>query len=98
MVDSERGGFYGRIGGDGAVDADAPKGAILNARILWAFSAAYRITGREDYLAAATRAERYLIDRFYDTQFGGVYWSLDAEGGRSTPASSSMPSASPSTG
>ncbi len=80
MVDSERGGFYGRIGGDGAVDADAPKGAILNARILWAFSAAYRITGREDYLAAATRAERYLIDRFYDTQFGGVYWSLDAEG------------------
>ena len=26
MVDSERGGFYGRIGGDGAVDADAPKG------------------------------------------------------------------------
>lgn len=80
MTDSGRGGFYGRIDGGDTLHADAPKGAILNARILWTFSAAYRILRRPEYLDTATRAKRYIIDRFYDNDFGGVYWSLDANG------------------
>ncbi len=80
MVDAERGGFYGRIDGCGAVDAEAPKGAILHARILWAFSAAYRVTKREEYLEAATRAKCYLVEHFVDGEYGGVYWSLTPEG------------------
>ena len=64
MTDSGRGGFYGRIDGGDTLHADAPKGAILNARILWTFSAAYRILRRPEYLDTATRAKRYLIDRF----------------------------------
>ena len=40
MVDHENGGFYGRIDGQGQLHPEAEKGAILNARILWAFSAA----------------------------------------------------------
>lgn len=80
MTDRGRGGFYGRIDGDDTLHADAPKGAILNARILWTFSAAYRILRRPEYLETATRAKRYIIDRFYDNSFGGVYWSLDADG------------------
>ena len=80
MTDSGRGGFYGRIDGGDTLHADAPKGAILNARILWTFSAAYRILRRPEYLDTATRAKRYIIDRFYDNDFGGVYWSLDADG------------------
>ncbi len=43
MVDHEHGGFYGRIDGSGVLHPDAEKGAILNARILWSFSAAYRV-------------------------------------------------------
>lgn len=74
------GGFLGRITGDGVTDAAAPKGAILNARILWAFSAAYRVLGGSQYLDMATRAKREIIDRFYDPEFGGVYWSLDSKG------------------
>ena len=31
------GGFYGSLGRDGAPIADAPKGGVLNARILWTF-------------------------------------------------------------
>lgn len=80
MADKAKGGFYGRIDGDDILHADAPKGAILNGRILWTFSAAYRILGKPEYLETATRAKRYLIDRFYDKDFGGVYWSLDADG------------------
>lgn len=80
MADKAKGGFYGRIDGDDILHADAPKGAILNGRILWTFSAAYRILGKPEYLETATRAKRYLIDKFYDKDFGGVYWSLDADG------------------
>ncbi len=75
-----RGGFLGRISGKGEVDPKAPKGAILNARILWAFSAAYRVLGKEEYLEVATRARDEIINRFYDSEWGGVFWSLDGEG------------------
>ena len=80
MTDRERGGFYGRISGEDVLMPDEPKGAILNARILWTFSAAYRLLKKPEYLATATRAKRYLLDFFYDKQFGGIYWSVDYEG------------------
>ena len=80
MQDNVHGGFYGRICGNGNLHTDAEKGAVLNARLLWTFSAAYRLLGKTEYLSMATRAKRELIDRFYDNEFGGVYWSLDSEG------------------
>ena len=80
MVDRENGGFYGRITGTEELMPEAEKGAILNARILWTFSAAYRLLKKEEYLETATRAKRYLIDHFYDKEYGGVYWSLDYKG------------------
>ena len=80
MVDRENGGFYGRIDGQEVLHADAEKGAILNARILWSFSAAYRVLHDEEYLEAATRAKDYIIDHFIDKEYGGVYWSLDSKG------------------
>ena len=80
MVDQENGGFYGRITGQEELIPRADKGAILNARILWTYSAAYRLLGREEYKEMANRAKRYLIDHFYDSEFGGVYWSLNYRG------------------
>ena len=80
MTDHENGGFYGRIDGHEVLHPEAEKGAILNARILWSFSAAYRVLGNPEYLEMATRAEQYLIDHFIDPEYGGVYWSLDCKG------------------
>lgn len=80
MTDETNGGFYGRITGGEVLMAEAEKGAILNARILWTFSSAYRLLKKDEYLAAATRAKRYLIDHFYDKDFGGIFWSLDYKG------------------
>lgn len=80
MTDEANGGFYGRITGKEVLMPEAEKGAILNARILWTFSSAYRILKKEEYLVAATRAKRYLLDHFYDKEFGGIYWSLDYQG------------------
>ena len=80
MQDEEHGGFYGRIDNQNILHADADKGAILNARILWTFSAAYRVLGKSEYLKIATRAKRYFIDHFIDPEYGGVYWCLDYKG------------------
>ncbi len=80
MVDKEQGGFYGKIDGNDHLVAGASKGAILNARILWAFSAAYRVLRRPEYLDMATRAKDYIIWYFFDTTYGGIYWELNADG------------------
>lgn len=80
MQDKEHGGFYGRIDNKNVLHADADKGAILNARILWTFSAAYRVLRNPEYLIMANRAKRYFIDHFIDPEYGGVYWSLDYKG------------------
>ena len=80
MQDHEHGGFYGQMTGSCQLNKEADKGAILNARILWSFSAAYRVLGNEEYLEAATRAKDYFIDHFIDHEYGGVYWSLDYKG------------------
>lgn len=80
MQDVERGGFYGQMRGDGTLVKDASKGCILNARILWAFSAAYRVLGKPEYLKAATRAKDYILQHFIDKENGGAYWELDCEG------------------
>ena len=49
-VDNEQGGFYGQIDYANQVQAQAPKGSVLNSRILWSFAAAYRHTGNSTYL------------------------------------------------
>ena len=80
MVDNENGGFYGQMTGEGVLMPEADKGAILNARILWSFSAAYRVLEKPEYLETATRAKDYIIEHFFDPEYGGVYWSLDYQG------------------
>ena len=88
MVDRENGGFYGRIDGHEVLHPEAEKGAILNARILWTFSAAYRVFSHlspltphlQEYLEMAQRAKDYIIEHFIDPEYGGVFWSVDYKG------------------
>ena len=80
MVDYRQGGFYGRIDGYNVLHPDAEKGAVLNARILWTFSAAARVLNNTPYRILAARAYDYLMQRFMDREQGGVYWSLNADG------------------
>lgn len=75
-----RGGYYGRRDGYDNLMEDAPKGAILQARVLWTMSAAYRLTGDRRWLEAARHAFEFVRDRMIDREYGGVYWSVTAEG------------------
>lgn len=80
LRDADRGGFYGQVTGDEVLVPDAPRGAILNARILWSFSSAYRILRKKEYLEAATQAKRYIEAHLIDLEHGGCYWSVTADG------------------
>lgn len=74
------GGFYGVVQRDGTPVENAPKGGVLNARILWTFSQAYRLYGNEEYLIMANRAQRYFIDHVMDAKYGGTFWQINADG------------------
>ena len=80
MADSEHGGFYGGADFYGVIDTGADKGGILNSRILWTFSAAYRLFADEQYKIYASRARDFLSAAFWDTTHGGLYWLVDHTG------------------
>ncbi|WP_234734976.1 AGE family epimerase/isomerase [Tellurirhabdus bombi] len=80
------GGYYGQVDYQNAPKIDAPKGIVLNSRIVWTFAAAARHTQHHDqYLPHAERAFKYLTTYFRDPQFGGVYWLVDAKGSPFVP-------------
>ncbi len=80
MQDTDLGGWYGRMTGKGEIEKDAPRGAILYARLLWTFSAAYRVLGGKELLDAATMTKEYILKFFIDREFGGTFWSVTAQG------------------
>lgn len=79
-VDHQNGGFIGQIRGNGQINHDACKGGILNARILWTFSAAYDLLQKAEYLQTAVKSKEYIFDHFIDHEFGGTYWELSPSG------------------
>jgi len=80
MPDAENGGFYGKLDNNNKADKTANKGAVLNARILWTFSAAYNATKEPVYLDTARRAFSYIDQHFHDKEHGGVFWSVNYKG------------------
>ncbi len=81
-IDTTHGGFIGWMSKDGVVDPKAPKGLILNARLLWTFSAVYRFNRDPRWRDLAQRAADYLAEFFWDTLHGGALWQVDFEGRR----------------
>lgn len=79
-LDSEYGGFIGKMDFDGNIHPKSEKGGVLNARILWTFSAAFNFTKNKEYRQIAERAYHYIQNHFRDKENGGVYWSVDFEG------------------
>jgi len=80
MPDTINGGFYGRVDAKEQVYPDADKGGILNARILWTFSSAYRIFQDSSYLHLASYARDYIMKYFLDEEYGGGYRTVNMKG------------------
>ena len=80
--------YCGEILRGGTVVKNADKGLILNARILWTFSTAYRVLKNGECLSAADRAFEYLTNRFWDKENGGGFYMLNAAGETVNPMKS----------
>jgi len=78
-LDNENGGFTGQIDFNDNLIPTTEKGSVLNARILWSFSASYQVTKNEEHKKLATRAFEFLSKYFYDPEFGGLFWSINAD-------------------
>ena len=79
-IDSKNGGFIGQIDFENNRNDDADKGAVLNARILWAFSATYHLSKNQEHKNTARRAFEYIKNYFLDPEYGGIFWSLNFDG------------------
>lgn len=80
-VDHDKGGYFGEVDLSGKPVHETPRSIILAARILWFFSAAALHTGDRRFTPQAERARDYLLSVFVDEGHGGVYWSVDRDGG-----------------
>jgi len=80
MTDDINGGYYGQMTGRNQLVSNAPKGGILNARILWTFSSAALYFNNALYTQYAKRAKDYAFEHFFDSENGGAYWMLNADG------------------
>jgi len=80
VLDTINGGFYGRVDGSNKAYPDDDKGGILNARILWTYSSAYRILKDTSYLHLAKREKDYIMAHFIDKEYGGAYRSVTYPG------------------
>jgi mannobiose 2-epimerase len=76
-VDRVNGGWMAWLSNDLKPDRTQPKGLILNARVLWAFSAAHRVRPEPLYFEMAERAFEVVMNLFWDSEQGGAFWRLD---------------------
>lgn len=75
-VEKDGRGFYGAVDLDGNPVPTANKTSVLNARILWTFSAAAMRDGNKEYAAIADKAYEVVTNDFEDKELGGYYMEL----------------------
>lgn len=80
MRDDQNGGYYGFYSYNLKLRKKAVKGCILNSRILWFFSSAYSLLKDETLLEEARHAYSFMMENFYDSENGGMYWSVTYDG------------------
>ncbi|MEZ5107181.1 MAG: AGE family epimerase/isomerase [Draconibacterium sp.] len=80
VYDINRRTFFGRITNEGKKFPEAPLSAVFTTRIMWTFSAAYRIYPTAIYKKMADEAFRILMETFWDNENGGIYWSVYPDG------------------
>lgn len=80
LKDTAYGGYYGYMDDQLKIDRQYEKGCILNSRILWFFSSAYKLLGKENLREDARHAYVFLKEHCQDEVYGGIYWSLTYDG------------------
>ena len=90
LKDEEYGGYYGKVGFDLTWYKKASKGSVQTSRILYFFSEAAMLLNREDCRRSADHAYQFLMHHCFDSEYGGLYWSLTYNGEIEDPVKSSF--------
>lgn len=80
LKDEKYGGYIGYMDHNLEKDRTYEKGCILNSRILWFFSNAYKLLGQENLKNDARHAYLFLKEHCLDKEYGGVFWSVTYDG------------------
>ncbi len=78
-VEKDGDGFYGAVDMENQPVPAVDKSCVLNARILWAFSAAAKMYQSNDYAVMAEKAYEVLTKRFLDAECGGFFMELTSD-------------------
>jgi len=78
-VDEKSNSFYGAADLDGKPVLTANKSCVLNARILWTFSAAAKTYDNPEYSRIADMAYEVLKRDFLDPEYGGYFMEISSE-------------------
>lgn len=77
LKDEEFGGFFGFVSNDLVLEKEANKALINHTRNLYSFSLWYEYFKDEELKLAAKHAYNFLMEAFYDHQYGGFYWLVE---------------------
>lgn len=75
-VDHTNGGFYGSVDYDLVQYEKSERVLVLNARMIWGFSAVFRITGNQKAKVLAHRAYNWFMNNMWDKENYGAYYSV----------------------
>lgn len=79
--DREFGGYHTSYDGSGNPGGNENRYIVSQARMIWSYSALFgRYPDREDYRAAASQGVDFMINHFWDREYGGWFWSTDRAG------------------
>lgn len=88
-VDEQYGGYLTSYDENGKFTGDGIKNIVTQSRMVWGLSYLLPYAKESDKKrmeAAARQGAEYLMNEFYDKEFGGFYWLLNRDGSVADPA------------
>lgn len=78
--DFQNKGFFGSIDNDNKQDSKCQRSIVMTSRFLWTYSAVARMTKDAKYLEMADFAYDVIINKYFDKDNDGVFWSVMPDG------------------
>lgn len=78
--DTKNKGFYGAISNEDVQDSECQRSIVMTSRFLWTYSAVARMTKNSEYLEMADFAYDVIVNKYFDKDYDGVYWSVMPDG------------------
>jgi cellobiose epimerase len=79
-IDRQSGGYWTHLLRDGARYSQGDKYLVMQTRMIYSFSIAYRLSGDARHLELATHGVEFLIGHFRDLRRDGWVWSVNRKG------------------